>query len=158
VPDEKNDGPRAPGQQAGYIREAENLREGFGVPFPPLPADLSEVSARVSAFRRRPTRGTANFPWYGVEQRGIEHEAPYAPRVVKSRENDGERTTPDDSGRRGVSASEDVVEAALGKAVEAEVEERPGWEARVALLAAELQARRLAHLGVTRFDVRRRGT
>jgi integrase len=56
----------------GYIREAENLREGFGVPFPPLPAGLAEVSARVSAFRRRPTRGTANFPWYGVEQRGIE--------------------------------------------------------------------------------------
>jgi integrase len=56
----------------GYIREAENLREGFGVPFPPLPAGLAQVSARVSAFRRRPTRGTANFPWYGVEQRGIE--------------------------------------------------------------------------------------
>jgi len=56
----------------GYIREAENLREGFGEPFPPLPAELAEVSARVSAFRRRPTRGRANFPWYGVEQRGIE--------------------------------------------------------------------------------------
>src|SRR5580658_3380063 len=56
----------------GYIREAENLRDGFGSVFPPLPPDLAEVSARVSAFRRRPTRGTANFPWYGVEQRGIE--------------------------------------------------------------------------------------
>ena len=56
----------------GYIREAENLREGFGVPFPPLPAALVTVSARVSAFRRRPTRGRAKFPWYGVEQRGIE--------------------------------------------------------------------------------------
>ncbi len=56
----------------GYIREAENLREGFGEPFPPLPVQLAEVSARVSAFRRRPTRGRANFPWYGVEQRGIE--------------------------------------------------------------------------------------
>jgi hypothetical protein len=56
----------------GYIREAENLHEGFGVPFPPLPADLVTVSARVSAFRRRPSRGEANFPWYGVEQRGIE--------------------------------------------------------------------------------------
>jgi hypothetical protein len=30
------------------------------------------VSARVSVSRRRPTRGRANFPWYGVEQRGIE--------------------------------------------------------------------------------------
>jgi integrase len=55
-----------------YIREAENLREGFGVPFPSLPADLLGISARVSAFRRRPSRGVANFPWYGVEQRGIE--------------------------------------------------------------------------------------
>ena len=56
----------------GYIREAENLREGFGTPFPPLPAELSSVSASVSAFRRRVPRGVANFPWYGVEQRGIE--------------------------------------------------------------------------------------
>ena len=24
----------------GYIREAENLREGFGIPFPPLPPDV----------------------------------------------------------------------------------------------------------------------
>lgn len=55
-----------------YIREAENLREGFGTPFPPLPADLARVSARVSAFRRPATRGRANFPWYQVEQRGIE--------------------------------------------------------------------------------------
>jgi integrase len=55
-----------------YIREAENLREGFGEPFPSLPPDLTEVLVSVLAFWRRPTRGTANFPWYGVEQRGIE--------------------------------------------------------------------------------------
>jgi hypothetical protein len=37
------------------------------------------------------------------------------------------------------------VEAALAKAIEAEVEERrPGWEGRVAALASELGARRLA--------------
>jgi hypothetical protein len=33
-----------------YIREAENLREGFGEPFPTLPADLSGISASISAF------------------------------------------------------------------------------------------------------------
>jgi hypothetical protein len=55
-----------------YIREAENLREGFGAPFPALPASLSSVSASVSAFRRRSPRGAANFPWNLVEQRGIE--------------------------------------------------------------------------------------
>jgi integrase len=55
-----------------YIREAENLREGFGEPFPTLPADLTEVSASVSAFRRLPPHAEAKFPWFGVEQRGIE--------------------------------------------------------------------------------------
>jgi hypothetical protein len=42
----------------------------------------------------------------------------------------------------------DVVERALAKAMEAEVEERlPGWEGRVAVLAGELRARRLARAG-----------
>ena len=39
----------------------------------------------------------------------------------------------------------DIVEEALAKAINAEVDERrPGWEARVAILASELQARRRA--------------
>jgi integrase len=33
----------------GYIREAESVREGFGVPFPPLPTDL--VSSGISSER-----------------------------------------------------------------------------------------------------------
>ena len=33
-----------------YIREAENLREGFGEPFPGLPGDLSGISASISVF------------------------------------------------------------------------------------------------------------
>ena len=33
----------------GYIREAEHLHEGFGTPFPPLPADL--VSSGISSER-----------------------------------------------------------------------------------------------------------
>jgi hypothetical protein len=41
------------------------------------------------------------------------------------------------------------VEAALAAAIEAEIETRgPGWEGRVALLAGELRARRLAREGV----------
>ncbi len=43
----------------------------------------------------------------------------------------------------------DVVEVALARAIEAEVETRgPGWDGRVALLAGELRARRLARDGV----------
>jgi integrase len=55
-----------------YIREAENLRQGFGEPFPPLPSDLTEVLASVLAFWRRPTHAAAKIPWIRVEQRGIE--------------------------------------------------------------------------------------
>jgi hypothetical protein len=49
------------------------------------------------------------------------------------------------------------VEAALARAIEAEVDARsPGWEARVALLADELRARRLARGGIVALDVKRR--
>jgi hypothetical protein len=42
-------------------------------------------------------------------------------------------------------AAADVVDSALARAIDAEVRERmPGWESRVALLASELRARRLA--------------
>jgi hypothetical protein len=53
------------------------------------------------------------------------------------REHDADQTTQDDQRRREVSASEDVVELALAKAIEAEVDERlPEWEARLALRRA----------------------
>lgn len=46
----------------GYVREAENLREGFGEPFPTLPAELTAISASISAFGvARPT-AQPNFP------------------------------------------------------------------------------------------------
>jgi hypothetical protein len=49
------------------------------------------------------------------------------------------------------------VEAALARAIETEVSTRsPGWEARVALLAAELKARRLARDSVVPVDAKRR--
>jgi hypothetical protein len=84
-----------------------------------------------------------------VEQRGIEPRPPYAPSVVNRRVNDADQTTQDDQRRRDVSASGDAVEAALARAIEAEVDERAtGWEARVALLAGELRARRLARSGI----------
>ena len=45
-----------------YIREAENLREGFGEPFPTLPVELTAISASISAFGvARPT-AQPNFP------------------------------------------------------------------------------------------------
>jgi hypothetical protein len=104
---------------------------------------------RVSAFRRRPTRGVANFPWYGVEQRGIEPRPPYAPSVANGRVNDEDQATRDDQRRREVSASPlpetDVVVAALAEAVKgAASAER--WDV-VAQLARELEARRIARAG-----------
>jgi hypothetical protein len=79
-----------------------------------------------------------------------------ASEVADRRGNDADPATQDDAKQREVLASADVVEAALAKAIDAEVQERrAGWEARVALLAGELQARRLARGGVV---ARRRET
>jgi hypothetical protein len=79
------------------------------------------------------------------------------PSVVDRREHFMRPATNDDQRRREVSASEDVVETALASAVEVEIAERlPGSEGRVALLAGELQARRLARAGVTNLDTKRR--
>jgi hypothetical protein len=87
-----------------------------------------------------------------VEAPGIESGDTSSPSVVDRRENDADRATQDDAKRRDVSASVDVVEAALARAIDAEVSERrAGWEARVALLCGELQARRLAREGVVRL-------
>src|SRR5579872_211030 len=79
-----------------------------------------EAERRVEAERgtarlRQPTR---------VEQRGIEHPATRAPNVAKRREDDAKQTTQGNARRREVSASGDVVEHALARAIEAEVEER----------------------------------
>jgi integrase len=64
----------------GYIREAENLREGFGEVFPPLPSSLlppakpnrRRVSASVSAFGSAPLALLAKNKGYWVEAPGIE--------------------------------------------------------------------------------------
>jgi hypothetical protein len=92
-----------------------------------------------------------------VEAPGIESPTTSAPIVVDRRVDDADHATKGDAKRREVSASGDVVEAALARAIDAEVEARaPGWEGRVALLAEELRARRLARDGVVRLDVERR--
>jgi hypothetical protein len=64
----------------GYIREAENLREGFGKVFQTLPSSLLEkpkpnrrrVSASVSAFGSVPIAPLARNAVHGVEAPGIE--------------------------------------------------------------------------------------
>jgi hypothetical protein len=64
-----------------------------------------------------------------------------------------DRATQGDATQREVSASADVVETALARAIDGEVEARAsGWETRVALLAEELRARRLARIGVPVLD------
>lgn len=53
-------------------------------------------------------------------------------------------------------APADVVEAALARAIDAEVASRgAGWEARVAALADELRARRLVREVVVAIDAKR---
>ncbi len=79
-----------------------------------------------------------------------------APSVADRRQNDAKGATQGDARPSGVSASADVVEAALARAIDAEVQERrPGWEGRVAALAIELRTRRLARDGVAPLDVAR---
>lgn len=94
-----------------------------------------------------------------VEAPGIETGGTSAPDVAKRSENAATDATQADARRLDVSASGDVVEAVLARAIDAEVEERrPGWEGRVAVLAAELQARRCARGGVASLGPRiRRG-
>lgn len=78
------------------------------------------------------------------------------PSVADRRDGDAEPAPQEDARQRGVSASGDVVEAALARAIDAEVDARQaGWEGRVALLAGELQARRLARGGVVALDAKR---
>jgi hypothetical protein len=84
-----------------------------------------------------------------VEQRGIEHPAPHAARVVNGRVSDADQATLDDQRRREVSASSppetDAVVAALAEALKrAASAER--WDV-VAQLARELEARRIARAG-----------
>ncbi len=80
-----------------------------------------------------------------------------APDVTDRRRNDADRTTQDDAKQREVPAFGDVVEAALARAIHAEMDARSqGWEGRVALLAGEVQARRLARVGVAALDAKRR--
>jgi hypothetical protein len=80
-----------------------------------------------------------------VEQRGIEHSPPYVRRVVDRRVDDSDQATQNDQMRREVSASEDVVEAALARAIE-RATAAGRWDA-VAQLAKELEARRLHQTG-----------
>ena len=72
------------------------------------------------------------------------------------RQMGGSEATQDDSKRREVSALSDVVEVALARPIDAEVEARgSGWEGRVAVLAEELRTRRLARAGVAMLELKR---
>ena len=64
-----------------YIRDAENLRDGFGTVFPPMPPSLftpekpnrRRVSASVSAFGHAPIALVAKNKAWMVEAPGIDH-------------------------------------------------------------------------------------
>jgi hypothetical protein len=90
-------------------------------------------------------RGRAEPGVLLVEQRGIEHPATGASNVGDRRVDDPDQATQDDERRREVSASEDVVEAALARAIE-RATAAGRWDV-VAQLAKELEARRLHQTG-----------
>ena len=94
-----------------------------------------------------------------MEAPGIESPDTSTHCVVDRRIDDADHATKSDAKRRGVSASGDIVEAALARAIDAETETRgAGWQARVTLLATELQARRrrCARDRVLAFEGKRR--
>jgi hypothetical protein len=106
----------------------------------------------VSAFGVAKLAAPLEIEAFLARHRGFEAPVTLAPRVVNRRLDDAKETTKDDQRRGEVSASGDVVEVALARAIEAEVSSRDaGWEARVAALAAELRARRLARNGVAPY-------
>jgi integrase len=78
----------------GYIREAENLADGFGEVFPPLPPCLlvgtkpknrRRVSASVSAFGSVPIALLAKNKYQSVEAPGIEPGSARRPNHLRSR-------------------------------------------------------------------------
>jgi hypothetical protein len=115
-----------------YMREAENLATGFGEVFPPLPAELllrptsgaRRVLASVSAFGVAKVSATLETKALQARHRGFEPDPSVGVRRRRSWRNNADRATQDDAKRREVSASEDVVEAALARAIEAEVSTR----------------------------------
>lgn len=145
-----------------YMREAENLAAGFGQVFPALPVELLKrspvaarrVSAPVSAFGVDEIAATRETKSYSARHRGFETDATSASGVADRRVNDADRATEDDEPQREVSASPastiDAIEAALTEAIRAATS-AARWDV-VALLARELEARRLARAGnVTRL-------
>ncbi len=95
--------------------------------------------------------------WIGGGAQESKKPGTSAPNVADCRVAVVKDTTQDDAKQREISASGDVVEAALARAIDAEVQTRgSGREARVALLAGELQARRLARDNVAVLDAKRR--
>jgi integrase len=156
-----------------YIREAENLAVGFGEVFPPLPEELVG-SAHRSKLRSNGegsaalTSESASVSFSGATGDRTRKGALEALPSTGHRAL-GNRDTLPTSADDALNAAQldrsldrdvplaDVVEQALARAIEAEVQGRsPGWEARVALLAGELQARRLARGGVATLDAKKR--
>jgi integrase len=136
----------------GYIREAEVLRDGFGQPFPPIPASLLE--GKRSAEKIGSEKSGKNRP-------NIERETGFEPEAdtesacfMLSREADNAGNLPageakcliaGDRSKRPI-GSEDTIESALARALDAATT-AGRWDV-VTQIGAELQARRLARDGV----------
>jgi len=113
----------------------------------------NEGAPRAPRDRYRPGPAAAK-PSDPVGATGFEPHATSAPGVAKSGLEDAERATQGDAKQREVSASGDVVEAALVKAL-GEASAAGRFDV-VALLAGELQARRFAGGGVVTLEAKRR--
>jgi integrase len=136
-----------------YIREAENLREGFGEAFPALPPELT--GARLGQGLGQVAHLHTDFSANMVEQRGIEPDKAVETTAIRVDSGTDDPTRVDVSAREPVAfgpskmhseAGPLTVEDALAVAL-AQASAAHEW-AVVAQLARELEARRLSAAGV----------
>jgi hypothetical protein len=141
-----------------YVKTLEDIKGKVGIPFPPLPVELlGQASGQVPSDRQKAPRKWA--PTAGLEQAGI------AKATLAHADSRGEPAAPVDASPPSAATvgpsggpsptGGDEVEAALAKALDAAA--AAGRFDVVALLAGELQARRLAASGFLSCPPKRAG-
>lgn len=131
-----------------YIREAENLRDGFGDPFPSLPSDLAGgYLPNIVISSGRPLK----FPAKMVEQRGIEHNEAARPDGGKApRKTPESRAKPTAQAERNVATpSVETLRAKLDAAIVAEA-----WDAVKAIRERIIEVERGTTRNVLRMPKR----
>lgn len=147
-------GHRSFGTTEGYIREAENLIDGFGEPFPRLPLGglgvTDPVSVSVSASgvtAKLPQPNSSVQLWSKGGSNPGDSRRGSSLFVRKDSEKTATEATPEDAGRQKVSAPVDHIEAALVSALTA-ASAAGRWDV-VGQLAKEMEARRVERAGTS---------